>query len=194
MYTDGYSTFHKNFSSLCSVSRAPAHNTGLCTRCETTSTLCRCGHQSAGAIRGPQSAPIMSPRSLSLARFGGGSGGEAAAVLSTIPGVESPADASAGAASAPHALSDSGLGDDRCPCEILPYLLLGSARHSADFEVLCNSNVTAILNVSNSCPRYFEDRYTYQQIPVEDSTTANLGQHFEETFQFIGTSYLKYFL
>eukprot|EP00117_Sycon_ciliatum_P043561 scpid66813/ scgid31525/ Dual specificity protein phosphatase 2; Dual specificity protein phosphatase PAC-1 len=90
-------------------------------------------------------------------------------VLSPIPGGQSP-----------HAVSDSGLGEDRMPSEILPYLFLGSCLHSSDLELLQRQGITHVLNISMTCPCHFQDKFIYRQIKVEDSLHSRLDHHFED--------------
>ncbi|XP_072834978.1 dual specificity protein phosphatase 2 [Pogona vitticeps] len=75
--------------------------------------------------------------------------------------------------------------DQGGPVEILPFLYLGSCYHSSNREVLESLGITAVLNVSSSCPNHFEGRFLYKSIPVEDSHMADISVWFQEAIHFI---------
>lgn len=75
------------------------------------------------------------------------------------------------------------------PVEILPFLFLGSAHHSSRREALEARGITAVLNVSSSCPNLFESELRYKSIPVEDSQAADISAWFPAAIDFIGTSH-----
>lgn len=70
--------------------------------------------------------------------------------------------------------------------EILPYLYLGSCSHSSDLQGLQACGITAVLNVSASCPNHFEGLLRYKSIPVEDSQMVEISAWFQEAIGFIG--------
>ena len=74
------------------------------------------------------------------------------------------------------------------PVEILPHLVLGCAKDSANLITLRRMGITAILNVSNNCPNHFETLFEYKTICVEDSYQADLLSRLEDAFSFIGKS------
>uniref|UniRef100_A0A8D0H913 Dual specificity protein phosphatase n=1 Tax=Sphenodon punctatus TaxID=8508 RepID=A0A8D0H913_SPHPU len=71
------------------------------------------------------------------------------------------------------------------PVEILPFLYLGSCYHSSNREVLESLGITAVLNVSSSCPNHFEGHFRYKSIPVEDNHMAEISVWFQEAIDFI---------
>ncbi|XP_070812632.1 dual specificity protein phosphatase 2 [Pituophis catenifer annectens] len=75
--------------------------------------------------------------------------------------------------------------DQDGPVEILPFLYLGSCYHSSNREVLESLGITAVLNVSSSCPNYFEGHFLYKSIPVEDNHMADISIWFQEAIDFI---------
>ncbi|XP_028596915.2 dual specificity protein phosphatase 2 [Podarcis muralis] len=75
--------------------------------------------------------------------------------------------------------------DQGGPVEILPFLYLGSCYHSSNREVLESLGITAVLNVSSSCPNYFEGQFLYKSIPVEDNHMAEISVWFQEAIDFI---------
>ncbi|XP_060643442.2 dual specificity protein phosphatase 2 [Anolis sagrei] len=75
--------------------------------------------------------------------------------------------------------------DQGGPVEILPFLFLGSSFHSSNREVLQSLGITAVLNVSSSCPNYFEEQFQYKSIPVEDNHMAEISAWFQEAINFI---------
>ncbi|XP_003230694.3 dual specificity protein phosphatase 2 [Anolis carolinensis] len=75
--------------------------------------------------------------------------------------------------------------DQGGPVEILPFLFLGSSFHSSNREVLQSLGITAVLNVSSSCPNYFEEQFQYKSIPVEDNHMAEISAWFQEAIDFI---------
>ncbi|XP_060043280.1 dual specificity protein phosphatase 2 [Erinaceus europaeus] len=77
--------------------------------------------------------------------------------------------------------------DQGGPVEILPYLFLGSCSHSSDLQGLQACGITAVLNVSASCPNYFEDLFCYKSIPVEDNQMVDISAWFQEAIGFIDT-------
>lgn len=72
------------------------------------------------------------------------------------------------------------------PVEILPYLYLGSGYHSSCKYLLDKFEITALLNVSHTCPNHFEGYFTYKCIPVEDSGSEDISVWFDEAIDFIG--------
>lgn len=74
------------------------------------------------------------------------------------------------------------------PVEILPFLFLGSAHHSSRRETLERCGITAVLNVSSSCPNLFEEELQYKTLKVEDSLAADIRVLFPEAIHFIGKS------
>ncbi|MBN3270691.1 DUS2 phosphatase, partial [Polyodon spathula] len=78
--------------------------------------------------------------------------------------------------------------DQDGPVEILPFLFLGSAHHSSRREVLQALSITAVLNVSSSCPNLFESELRYKSIPVEDSQAADISAWFPAAIDFIDSA------
>ena len=72
------------------------------------------------------------------------------------------------------------------PVEILPHLILGSAKNSNNLTELRKMGVTAVLNVSHNCPNNFESLFEYKNIEVQDSYQADLLSKMEEAIHFIG--------
>ncbi|KAI4890526.1 hypothetical protein NFI96_033322 [Prochilodus magdalenae] len=92
------------------------------------------------------------------------------------------------AVSDPETLSSSKktpLYDQGDPVEILPFLFLGSAHHSSQRETLERCGITAVLNVSSSCPNLFEQELRYMTLKVEDSLAADIRVLFPEAIRFI---------
>ncbi|XP_069869444.1 dual specificity protein phosphatase 2 [Dipodomys merriami] len=75
--------------------------------------------------------------------------------------------------------------DQGGPVEILPYLFLGSCSHSSDLQGLQARGITAVLNVSASCPNHFEGLFRYKSIPVEDNQMVEISAWFQEAIGFI---------
>ncbi|XP_048846863.1 dual specificity protein phosphatase 2 [Brienomyrus brachyistius] len=75
--------------------------------------------------------------------------------------------------------------DQDGPVEILPFLFLGSAHHSSRRETLTERGITAVLNVSSSCPNLFEAELRYMTLRVEDSLAADIRARFPEAICFI---------
>ncbi|OQR74975.1 WD repeat-containing protein 46-like [Tropilaelaps mercedesae] len=71
------------------------------------------------------------------------------------------------------------------PVEILPHLYLGSEYHASNKATLQRLKITALLNVSHNCPNHFEDLFRYMAIPVEDSTSEDIGVWFRRAIEFI---------
>lgn len=72
------------------------------------------------------------------------------------------------------------------PAEILPYLFLGSESHAKTKTILTNLGITAILNVSQNCPNYFEEEFSYKRIPIRDSKCDDITPLINEALEFIG--------
>lgn len=77
------------------------------------------------------------------------------------------------------------------PVELLPFLFLGSAFHSSRRETLTAAGITAILNVSSTCPNFFEGDFQYLQLTVEDSLATDIRACFSTAIAFIGEILLK---
>ncbi|TSO88085.1 Dual specificity protein phosphatase 2 [Bagarius yarrelli] len=75
--------------------------------------------------------------------------------------------------------------DQGGPVEILPFLFLGSAHHSSQRELLRRCGITAVLNVSSSCPNLFENELNYMTLRVEDSMAADIRVLFPQAIHFI---------
>ncbi|XP_035672731.1 dual specificity protein phosphatase 1-like [Branchiostoma floridae] len=71
------------------------------------------------------------------------------------------------------------------PVEILPYLYLGSGYHASRKDMLEALGITALLNVSRTCPNHFESEYMYKCIPVEDTQNADIQAWFQEAIDYI---------
>ena len=72
------------------------------------------------------------------------------------------------------------------PVEVLPFLYLGSARDSADIEYLRKMGITAVLNITTTCPNFFETELQYLSILVEDSPQTDLHSRLQQAITFIG--------
>lgn len=77
------------------------------------------------------------------------------------------------------------------PVELLPFLYLGSAFHSSRRETLTAAGITAVLNVSSTCPNFFEGEFQYLQLTVEDSLATDIRACFSTAIAFIGEILLK---
>ncbi|XP_061784755.1 dual specificity protein phosphatase 2 [Nerophis lumbriciformis] len=75
--------------------------------------------------------------------------------------------------------------DQDGPVELLPFLFLGSAVHSSRRETLKAAGITAVLNVSSSCPNFFEEDFKYLRLDVEDSLAADIRACFFTAIAFI---------
>ncbi|KAJ3603675.1 hypothetical protein NHX12_028419, partial [Muraenolepis orangiensis] len=93
---------------------------------------------------------------------------------STSPGAEPPA-----------SLRKTPLYDQGGPVELLPFLFLGSALHSSRRETLAAAGITAVLNVSSTCPSLYQDELRYLRLTVEDSLAADIGACFSHAIAFI---------
>lgn len=82
-----------------------------------------------------------------------------------------------------------GVEDTTEPAELLPYLFLGSETHAASKSTLLKLGITAVLNVSQNCPNYFEDSFAYKRIAIKDSKCDDITIMINEALHFIG----KYF-
>ncbi|KAK5932283.1 hypothetical protein CgunFtcFv8_004002 [Champsocephalus gunnari] len=71
------------------------------------------------------------------------------------------------------------------PVELLPFLFLGSAIHSSRRETLAAAGITAVLNVSSTCPNFYEGDFQYLQLMVEDNLAADIGACFSTAIAFI---------
>lgn len=70
--------------------------------------------------------------------------------------------------------------------ELLPFLYLGSAFHSSRRETLAAAGITAVLNVSSTCPNIYEGDFQYLRLTVEDSLAADIRACFSAAIAFIG--------
>lgn len=71
--------------------------------------------------------------------------------------------------------------------EVLPGLYLGNARNAEDMNLLKQHEITTVINISTSIPCQFEDDkvFEYLRIPCHDSSSQNILQYFETTFEYI---------
>ena len=76
--------------------------------------------------------------------------------------------------------------DQTEPAELLPYLYLGNECHASSKNLLLNLGITAVLNVSQSCPNHFEDEFFYKRIPISDSKCDDITIRINEALNFIG--------
>ncbi|XP_051924788.1 dual specificity protein phosphatase 2 [Hippocampus zosterae] len=75
--------------------------------------------------------------------------------------------------------------DQDGPVELLPFLFLGSAIHASHRETLASAGITAVLNVSSSCPNFFEGEFQYLRLTVEDNLAADIRACFSTAIAFI---------
>ncbi|XP_041642590.1 dual specificity protein phosphatase 2 [Cheilinus undulatus] len=75
--------------------------------------------------------------------------------------------------------------DQDGPVELLPFLFLGSAIHSSRRETLMAAGITAVLNVSSTCPNFYEGEFEYLRLTVEDSLAADIRACFSTAIAFI---------
>uniref|UniRef100_A0A672Y878 Dual specificity protein phosphatase 2 n=1 Tax=Sphaeramia orbicularis TaxID=375764 RepID=A0A672Y878_9TELE len=75
--------------------------------------------------------------------------------------------------------------DQDGPVELLPFLFLGSAVHSSRRDTLVAAGITAVLNVSSSCPNFYEGEFEYLRLTVEDSLAADIRACFSTAIAFI---------
>uniref|UniRef100_A0A3Q3R6Z7 Protein-serine/threonine phosphatase n=2 Tax=Monopterus albus TaxID=43700 RepID=A0A3Q3R6Z7_MONAL len=75
--------------------------------------------------------------------------------------------------------------DQNGPVELLPFLFLGSAIHSSRRETLAEAGITAVLNVSSTCPNFYEGELVYLRLTVEDSLAADIRAYFYTAIAFI---------
>ncbi|KAK2837827.1 hypothetical protein Q5P01_015039 [Channa striata] len=73
------------------------------------------------------------------------------------------------------------------PVELLPFLFLGSALHSSRKETLAAAGITAVLNVSSTCPNFYEGEFEYLRLTVEDSLAADIRACFSTAIAFINS-------
>ena len=74
------------------------------------------------------------------------------------------------------------------PVEVLPYLFLGDAENSRDFECLCRHNIRYVINVTPDVPNTFADHpgFRYLRIPIDDHWSENVTSSLSKAFAFIG--------
>ncbi|XP_026177340.1 dual specificity protein phosphatase 2 [Mastacembelus armatus] len=75
--------------------------------------------------------------------------------------------------------------DQGGPVELLPFLFLGSAVHSSRRETLTAAGITAVLNVSSTCPNFYEGEFEYLRLTVEDNLAADIRACFYTAIAFI---------
>ncbi|XP_004072327.1 dual specificity protein phosphatase 2 [Oryzias latipes] len=75
--------------------------------------------------------------------------------------------------------------DQDGPVELLPFLFLGSAVHSSRREMLTAAGITAVLNVSSTCPNLYEGEFKYLRLTVEDTLAADIRACFNTAIAFI---------
>ncbi|XP_028313319.1 dual specificity protein phosphatase 2 [Gouania willdenowi] len=75
--------------------------------------------------------------------------------------------------------------DQDGPVELLPFLFLGSAVHSSRRETLAAAGITAVLNVSSTCPNFYEGELEYLQLTVEDNLGTDIKACFSTAITFI---------
>ncbi|XP_062237608.1 dual specificity protein phosphatase 2 [Platichthys flesus] len=75
--------------------------------------------------------------------------------------------------------------DQGGPVELLPFLFLGSAIHSSRRETLAAAGITAVLNVSSTCPNFYEGEFEYLRLTVEDTLAADIRACFATAITFI---------
>ncbi|XP_072243720.1 dual specificity protein phosphatase 2 [Leuresthes tenuis] len=75
--------------------------------------------------------------------------------------------------------------DQGGPVELLPFLFLGSSLHSSRREMLAAAGITAVLNVSSTCPNFYEGEFQYLRLTVEDTLAADIRACFHTAIAFI---------
>lgn len=64
-------------------------------------------------------------------------------------------------------------------------IYLGSGYSSANYSTLSELNITKIINVTAEIPNYFEDDFSYLQVPIFDNSHATLYEHFDNIIEFL---------
>lgn len=77
----------------------------------------------------------------------------------------------------------------------MPGLYLGDSMHSSQQDLLKDTGITHLLNVSTG-KNFFESEFEYMNIPVNDNDTADLSCWFQQAINFIGkkANYDKYMI
>lgn len=75
-------------------------------------------------------------------------------------------------------------------------IFAGNERDAASKEVLNQSKITHVLNVTSHIPQHFENDagVTYKRLAASDSCSQNLKQYFEEAITFIGECWFTVFI
>ena len=68
------------------------------------------------------------------------------------------------------------------PSEVYPKIFLGSAYNAASYQTLIDHNIKYIINVTSEITNYYEDRFTYYQIPMRDNNIDSIMEHLEDSF------------
>ncbi|XP_041369264.1 dual specificity protein phosphatase 1-like [Gigantopelta aegis] len=77
------------------------------------------------------------------------------------------------------------------PVEILPHLYLGNYQHACQGDLLKTLGITSLINVSTTCQNQFEADFRYMNIPVNDTSSAELLSWFSQANEFIDAVKLK---
>lgn len=77
---------------------------------------------------------------------------------------------------------------DLHPCEILPFLFVGSQVHAQSRAILSGLKITHILNITATCPNCFPNDIQYKTIPIKDTWNQNISSFFQECFEFIDSA------
>ena len=86
--------------------------------------------------------------------------------------------------------------DSSGPIQIVARLYLGNKTDSSSIELLRNSNITHILNVTHDLPNVFYDskEFEYLQLPIQDNSSGNVMDMFPVAYNFIGRRMIFFIL
>jgi hypothetical protein len=71
------------------------------------------------------------------------------------------------------------------PIEITTNLYLGNSINAADEDILSEYNITTIINVTDSIPNFFENKFNYYNIPIKDRNDALFGSELKTVSEII---------
>ncbi len=68
------------------------------------------------------------------------------------------------------------------PSEVYPKIYLGSAYNAASYQTLVDHNIKYIINVTSEISNYYEDCFTYYQIPMRDNNADSIMKYFDDSY------------
>ena len=71
------------------------------------------------------------------------------------------------------------------PSYIIDNIYLGNAYNAANLDILHETGIEIIINITNNIPNYYEDKFEYKNYVIHDNNSSNIKEHLIDSYNFI---------